>query len=134
MRDVLDLDRATVADYMHAGVLACAAETPLADVARMMSRHGIHCVVVLQEEAGGWGIVSDLDLVELAAGGAVADRTAGDAAATPTVLVHPGDTLAHAAQLMAANATAHLLVTKAGVLRPLGVLSTLDIARALAGD
>ena len=134
MRELLDLEGAIVADHMHAGVLACAAETPLADVARMMSRHGIHCVVVLQDAGSGWGIVSDLDLVEMAASGEAAERTAGDCSVTPTVLVHPGDTLAHAAQLMASNATAHLLVTKTRAVRPLGVLSTLDIARALVGD
>ena len=134
MRQLLDLDKAIVADHMHAGVLACAAETPLADVARMMSHHGVHCIVVLQEGTDGWGIVSDLDLIEMAGAGLAGSRTAGDAAATPTVFIHPGDTVAHAAQLMAANATAHLLVTRAGIARPLGVLSTLDVARALIGD
>ena len=136
MSQVGDLERLLVADYMHPGVLACAAETSLADVARMMARHRIHCVVVLadREAAQEWGVVSDLDLVEMAAAGSVEGSTAGECAVGPTVVVHPGDTLARAAQLMAENSVAHLLVAKASPARPLGVLSTLDLARALAGE
>lgn len=136
MSQAVDLDRLLVADYMHPGVLACATETPLADVARMMARHSIHCVVVLgiETEAQAWGVVSDLDMIEIAAAGSVDGCTAGECAAGPTVVVHPGDTLTRAAQLMAENGVAHLLVGKADHGRPLGVLSTLDLARALAGE
>ena len=136
MSHAVDLDRVLVADYMHAGILAVAPETSLIDVARMMAQHSIHCVVVLGEEAdaSGWGVVSDLDLAEMAAAGSVESSTAGECAVGPTVVVHPGDTLAHAAQLMAENSVAHLLVARAGPARPLGVLSTLDVARALVGE
>jgi CBS domain-containing protein len=136
MSQVSDLERLLVADYMHPGILAVAPETSLADVARMMARHSIHCVIVLGDEAGarGWGVVSDLDLAERAAAGLVAGASAGECAAGPTVVVHPGDTLAHAAQLMTENSVAHLLVAKGAPARPLGVLSTLDLARALAGE
>lgn len=137
MAEVIDLELALVADYMHAGVLACAPETSLADVARMMARHSIHCVVVLGEsnlDARGWGVVSDLDLAEMAAAGSVEGRTAGDCAAGPTIVVHPGDTPARAAQLMVVNGVTHVLAAKAQPARPLGVLSTLDLARALVGE
>ena len=136
MSQAVDLDRVLVADYMHPGILAVAPETSLADVARMMVRHSIHCVVVLGDEgtAQGWGVVSDLDLAEMAAAGSVEGSTAGACSAGPTVVVHPGDTLAHAAQLMVENGVTHLLVAKAGPARPLGVLSTLDLARALVGE
>lgn len=135
MTHAVDLERMLVADYMHPGILAVAPETSLADVARMMVQHTIHCVVVLGEEAGadGWGVVTDLDLAEMAAAGSVEGSTAGGCAVGPTVVVHPGDTLAHAAQLMTENSVAHLLVAKAGPARPLGVLSTLDLARAVVG-
>jgi CBS domain-containing protein len=135
MSEVFDLEAALAADHMHAGVLACAPETSLADVARMMARHRIHCVVVLGDGAdhSSWGVVSDVDLVELAAAGTIDGSTAGYAAATPTIVVHPGDTLAHAAQLMAENGVTHLIVAKSQPGRPLGVLSSLDLARALVG-
>lgn len=137
MTDVIDLEQVLVADFMHPGVLACAPETSLADVAGMMARHSIHCVVVLGENFGdarGWGVVSDLDLAEMAAAGSIDGHSARECAAGPTVVVHPGDTLAHAAQLMVDNGVAHALVARAQPARPLGVLSTLDIARALAGE
>ena len=132
----VDLDAAVVADYMHTGVLVCAPEAALVDVAGMMAEHRIHCVVVLGDGEGvdGWGVVSDLDLIELAAAGSLLGRTAADCAVSPTVVVHPGDTLTRAAQLMAENGVAHLVVSKAHPERPLGVLSTLDLARALSGD
>lgn len=135
--EVIDLEQALVADYMHAGVLACAPETPLVDVAQLMVRHRIHCVVVLGEssaEAAGWGVVTDLDLAEMAAAGTVEGSTAGDCAVGPTVVVHPGDTLRHAAQLLADNAVTHALVAKEHPARPMGVLSTFDLARALTGS
>ena len=133
----IDLEQALVADFMHAGVLACAPETSLPDVAKMMVRHRIHCVVVLGDagdDAQHWGVVTDLDLAEMAAAGSIDERTAGDCAVGPTVVVHPGDTLRHAAQLLADNGVAHALVARARPARPLGVLSTLDIARAIVGE
>jgi drug/metabolite transporter (DMT)-like permease len=50
---------------MNPGVLTCAPATTLRDVARMMSMHRIHAVVVLGNDSGlrPWGVVSDLDLV-----------------------------------------------------------------------
>ena len=66
----VDLDAAVVADYMHTGVLVCAPEAALVDVAGMTAENGV----------------------------------------------------------------AHLVVSKAHPERPLGVLSTLDLARALSGD
>ena len=57
-------------------------------------------------------------------------RTAGDAARTEVVTVDPSTPLAEAARLMDAHDTAHLIVTNDG--RPAGVVSSLDIAGALA--
>lgn len=60
-------DRVRVADAMHRGVISCRPDTSLPTVARMMSGHNVHCIVVrgeaTPEEEGGtlWGVVSDLD-------------------------------------------------------------------------
>ena len=78
------LDHVRVADAMHAGVVTCAADTPLRAVARMLVEHRIHCVAVPDIAGTGistWAIVSDLDLVGAAAAGSVEGRTAGDIAA-----------------------------------------------------
>ena len=39
-------DHATVGDAMHPGILSCDAEATLTEVARMMSTHHVHCIVV----------------------------------------------------------------------------------------
>jgi CBS domain-containing protein len=48
--------------------------------------------------------------------------------------VSPGETLERAAQLMTEHNTAHLIVVDPKQQRPLGVLSTLDIAGTLARE
>ena len=40
------LEHATVADAMHPGILSCDAEATLTEVARIMSTHHVHCIVV----------------------------------------------------------------------------------------
>src|ERR1700758_5747794 len=119
----------TLGEVMTPGVLTCLPVTPLRAVARMMARHRVHAIVVFgsDDRLHPWGVVSDLDLV--AAIGANAN--AGAVAASPVVTVTPEEPLEHAATLMAENQTSHLLViSDAGL--PVGVISTLDVARALA--
>ena len=126
-----------VTDAMHVGVLTCDRDTPLVDVAATMARERVHCVVVESgsgERAEPWGVVSDLDLVAAAAVRDLGEQTAGGSAATPLVLVAPAEPLDRAAQLMAENGTSHLLVVDPGDRRPVGVLSTIDIARALTRE
>ena len=135
--EAADLRAVAVADAMHHGVVTCRPEASLLAVARMMAAHRVHCIVVFRPADGDeddpfvWGLVSDLDLVG-AVEGDVHERTAGGTAATPVVTVSPHETLARAAQLMAEYGTAHLVVVEAGSSRPSGILSTLDVARAIA--
>jgi CBS domain-containing protein len=133
------LEQITVSEAMHPGVVTCPRETPLRAVARMMSIYRIHAVVVFGEEpddvgaAELWGVVSDLDLVNAASAGELEDRTAGGTAVTPIVMVDSHDTLAHAAQLMSEHEVTHLVVAHPDSGRPIGIVSTLDLARVLAG-
>jgi CBS domain-containing protein len=129
------LEHVRVADAMHPGVVTCAAETPLRDVARVMVEHHIHCVAVPASEGAGvraWGIVSDLDLVGAAAAGDVEARTAGEIAASEALAISDDDVLHRAVQLMSEHQAAHLVVVGAASGRPVGVLSTLDVAGLLA--
>jgi CBS domain-containing protein len=137
-KGVPKFERLSVVDVMHPGIVTCPTETPLSAVARMMAGHRIHAVVVFDEESddiGGaelWGVVSDLDLVKAASAGEIEDRTAGGTAVTPIVMVDEYDTVAHAAQLMSEHEIAHLIVVDPRTERPVGVLSTLDVACVLA--
>ena len=130
-------ETACVSDAMSPGIISCPPETPLRVVARMMATFSVHSVFVFEhqqeddEDMQLWGVVSDLDLV--AAGRLDVDaRTAGGSAVTPLVTVCSTEPLATAAQLMAEQGIAHLAVTDPGSKRPVGVISTLDIARSIA--
>jgi CBS domain-containing protein len=129
--------RASVADVMTEGLISCAPSTPLRSVARLMATHRVHSVFVFDygqeddETTELWGLVSDLDLVA-AAWADVDEQTAGESAVTPLVYVARGDDLRHAAQLMAESGVSHLAVVDPATQRPVGVVSTLDIARAIA--
>ena len=130
-------ETATVAEAMSPGVISCPPETPLRIVARMMATFNVHSIFVFEhrdeddEDAQLWGIVSDLDLV--AAGRLDVDAcTAGASAVTPIVAVRTDAPLAHAADMMAQHGIAHLAVVEPDSGRPIGVLSTLDIARSIA--
>jgi crotonyl-CoA carboxylase/reductase len=129
----IGLEQTVVRDAMHEGVLSCSEDTPLSTVAELMAGRGVHCVVVTgADDRAVWGVISDLDLVAAAGVRDLDAQSAGGSAATPALAIAPGDTLQRAAQMMTEHAAAHLLVVDdvSGV--PVGVLSTLDIARVLA--
>jgi CBS domain-containing protein len=120
---------------MHRGLVTCTPETPLRSVARILAAHRIHAVVVADDRARDvgrvWGVISDQDLIRRLT--ASPEQTAGSAAVRPPCFVAPQDTLARAARLMAEEGVAHLLVVEPEAGRPVGVLSTLDVAGALSG-
>ena len=126
--------RRFIADVMRPGVLSCPSDTPLREVARMMAVHRIHCVVVgdLRSGEAAWGVLSDLDLAR-AVESATEDTAAGEIAATDQVSLPPTATLDEAARMMAEHETAHIVIVDRWSGDPLGVVSTLDVALALAG-
>ncbi len=126
------LESVTVAEAMHRGVVACPPDVSLLTVARLMAAHRIHAVVVSGERDGTWSLVSDLDLVAAAAERSPAEIPASRVASAPDLTVSPGDSLARAAQLMRDYDTHHLIVTRHGLGRPVGMISTLDVADGVA--
>ena len=128
---------ATVGDAMSHGVISCPPETPLRIVARMMATYGVHAIFVFDhtdeddEAQRLWAVVSDLDLVA-ATRLDLDSLTAGATAVTPLVSVAADCSIAEAGSLMAQFGIAHLAVIDPSFRRPIGVISTLDIARAVA--
>jgi CBS domain-containing protein len=122
-------EHALVGDAMRHGVISCEPDASLRSVARIMSSYHVHAVVVTLE-SDVWGIVSAVDVLQLA--GSDGERlTAGDIAATEFVAVSPDMPLPEAARIMREHEVAHLIVTAPSG-APVGVLSTLDIAGTLA--
>jgi CBS domain-containing protein len=129
----------SVADAMHDGVISCPPATTLRTVARMLATYRVHAMVVYPRHSGdlahitSWRVVSDLDLARASREGDLDLLTAGDIAATPVCVITPGESLADAVEAMVAHRLWHVFVIDEHARRPIGVLSTLDVARALAG-
>ncbi|HEY2161320.1 MAG TPA: CBS domain-containing protein [Solirubrobacteraceae bacterium] len=131
------LGHATVADAMHPGILSCDPGASYREVATIMVTHHVHCVAVMDIARDGsgdsmvWGIISDLDLLT-AADDKGAELTARDLAAQAVISLRPGTSLIQAGELMRANGVSHVVVIDPETQRPIGILSTLDVAGVLA--
>jgi CBS domain-containing protein len=130
-------EHARVADAMRPRVLTCDPGTLLVTVAKRMATEHVHAIVVLLEtvdpdgaiEQRPWGVVTDHDVLRSAA--SIADRTAGEAATGEVLLARPDERLPDVAQRMLEHGTSHAVVVEPRTGRPVGVLSTLDIAGIL---
>ena len=78
-------------------------------------------------------MLTDLDLIEASLPD-IERRTAGGTAHEHVVTVEADAPIALAAQLMSQHRITHLVVVSPETTRPLGVVSSLDIARAIAAD
>ncbi|WP_217913959.1 CBS domain-containing protein [Miltoncostaea marina] len=126
-----------VGDVMSSPIRACAADMPLADAAELMAAERIHCLAVVahtpdDDEPRFVGVLSDLDLIA-ALDGPGAGGTVAEHASAPLESVAADAPLGTAVHQMREARTQHLVVVAEGSGRPVGVLSTLDVAQALAG-
>ena len=122
---------ATVADVMTPGIITCAPETSLEVVAELMATHRVHAIAVggIAADHLVWGIIDSLDVVR-----ALLDPTAQGVAEAisrePMHAIEPYAPLSDAARVMDAHGVTHLVVVDRE--RPVGIISTLDIAGAAA--
>ena len=118
---------------MRAGLLTCQPETHLRGIAQAMAANHVHALVLLdpggEESTGGFKVIYDVDVLKLAAQGQD-DARASDAACTP-VTISAGAHVKDAAHLMHEHSTRHLIVLDEEE-RPVGVVSSLDLAATLA--
>ncbi len=103
----------------------------LRSAARLMAEHAVPAVYVI-DEPDRWGLLSDVD-VAAAFTGDLDERTAGESAIVPLLTVTGDQPLADAAELMARTGVTHLAVLDEANRYPIGVLSALDVVRAVAG-
>jgi len=128
----LALRHIRVHDCMHHGILSCAGDAPLGEVAGMMAKHRVHAVAVTNGDGRRViAIVSDLDVAAAAADGR--EPTALEVAATEPLTVSASEPMHHAAQLMVEHGVSHLVVVDPASGYPVGILSTLDVAVLYAG-
>jgi CBS domain-containing protein len=133
------IEELRVVDAMHPGMISCPPETPLRTVARMMATYRVHAILVHADEGEElpsgteWGVVTDTDLVRAANSQDLDALVARQLAATPAVTVPTAEPLVRALQLMVEHEITHVIAVERRSLRPIGVVSTLDVARALSG-
>jgi CBS domain-containing protein len=129
------LPAARVSDVMHWGLVHCPPEASLRAVAALMSRERVHCVVVADDPNDArslWGVVSDLDLIAASTVRSLDEQPAGGTAMKPAITVYPHESLEAVAERMTTLGVSHFVVVDTVGQRPLGVVSTLDVAGALA--
>jgi CBS domain-containing protein len=127
------LSHVRVRDCMHRGILSCAGDAPLGEVAGIMAKHRVHAVAVTNGDGQRVvAVASDLDVVAAAASGK--EPTAMQMAATEPLSISSGDTVQSAAQLMTEHGVAHLVVIDAAGGYPVGIISTLDLASLYANE
>ena len=122
----------TVADFATVGILACSPEAPLKEVAWLMANNRVHAVLVVDDDLPEPPVIADADLVAAAATGHFEQLCARDIAGTEAVSVREDDTRERAGQLLSEHGVAHLVV-RDDQRMPIGILSTLDVARAISG-
>lgn len=122
---------ASVADVMTPGIITCAPDTPLAEVAELMATHRVHAVAVggIAADHLVWGVIDALDLVR-ALRDPEAHPFAESISRQPADPIEPTAPLADAMRLMDVGGLGHLVVVDRE--RPVGVISTLDVAGAAA--
>jgi CBS domain-containing protein len=124
-------DHASVGDAMRPWVLSCDPATPLVTVAQRMAGEHVHAIIVLADHGDRRPVAVVTDRTLLGAADRVDELTAGDVAAEPLLTAQAGEPLADASRRMAEHGATHAVVIDERTGRPIGVLSTLDIAGIL---
>ncbi len=103
----------------------------------MMSTHHVHCIVVTGtgegdgEDSRVWGVISDFDVLRAVMRPDAPD-TASAIAQQPVINVETTAALRDVAELMLTKGSGHVVAVNPQTQRPVGILSTLDIAGVLA--
>lgn len=129
------LEHATVADAMHPGVISVEPDLAVAEVARVMASEHVHCLAVIgisdeDPACPVWSLISDIDLLRVAVEDE-APLTARELASSPLVTLDARTPLRQAAAVMLLQRAPHVVVTEPETERPIGILSTLDVAGVL---
>lgn len=127
------LDRLTAHELMTPGVVMIDEDASLLEGLRAMVAHRKHAILVVGERGGaplGWitdrGLLSHLDETE--------PCPVRNAITEKAVSITPGTTGRAATARLSEAGTTHLLVAPAAGHTPQGVISALDLVRAVSGS
>jgi CBS domain-containing protein len=128
------MDKLTVRDVMHVGVITCRPETPVAEVAERMKAHGVSALVVTDEAGYAIGVISRTDLINTVFIQPYLERWRGMTArhlmSVPAISVRAERPLEEAIELIREKKIHRLVVTERASdrERPIGILSVTDLA------
>jgi len=124
-----------VQDWMHRGVITCAPETSVSEVAATLDARDISALVVVDQNGDVLGVISRTDLVNARFIAPYMKHWRGLSAqhlmTKPVISISAESTIEEAAQLLFEKHIHRLVVVeKSGHhLRPVGILSVTDLAR-----
>lgn len=129
-----------VRDWMHAGVITCRPDTPVAEISDTMKAYDISALVVVDEDGYAVGVISRTDVVN-----AVyvqpylrhwRGMTARHLMSSPVVSVRAETPVKEAIALIRARKIHRVVVTEpeGGRERPIGILSVTDLVRHLGEE
>lgn len=128
-----------VRDLMHRGLLTCAPDATLGQVAVLLTQHHVHALIVVDGNNHPLGIISDYDLLagEWLSGdqqglATMRSLTAGELMSSPIESVEADVNLKIAAHRLIEKDINRLLVTENGI--PVGVISTSDFVSSIARE
>ncbi len=127
----------SVADIMHEGVISCALNSRMPEVARKMTEADISAIVVVDEEGCLAGVISRTDLAVLYGYDEMWPHLRAGQVMSGTVYTVSAETPAtEAARTIHQNKVSRLIVTEQvadkNKERPIGILSITDIVRTMA--
>ncbi len=126
----------TVGEVMHSGVITCPLGISIPEVARLMTRHDISTIPVVDE--GGYlaGIITRTDLVTLRAYEDYwREMKAENVMVSGVATITPEKTVAEASKIMTDQKIHRLIVIDINEkmhARPIGVISQTDIVRDMS--
>lgn len=125
----------TVQEWMHRGVISCALDTSVEEVARIMDTQNISGLVVVNEEGDAVGVISQTDLVDALFVQPYLRHWRGMTAehlmSRPVVSVSPDTSVNDASRILQAKRIHRLVVVEkvGNHMKPVGILSVTDVAK-----
>jgi len=133
---VTHLTGPTVGELMSIEPITIAADRPIVEVEQLMTERGVSGLPVVDRLGRLMGVISQTDLVRAHASGRAIESFPGLAArhlmTAPALTIRLDETLLSAARMMEHHHVHRLVVVAPDGKHPVGVISTTDLARALA--
>jgi CBS domain-containing protein len=125
----------TVGALMSTDPIVVSADAPLADAARLLEKHHVHGLPVVDALGGVVGVVSQTDMLRARTTQDLWERWPGlrvrHLMTSPALTIDADSEVATAASLMERERVHRLVVVAADERTPIGVISTTDLVHAM---